>query len=228
MPKTSVLTNEVLLRQAVEASTSKAEVLLSLGLIPAGGNYKKLNEQCTKFGINTDGLKRNYDSFKRLQALPDALVFCENSTYSNRTHIKKRLLRDHGFEYKCAECGLGDEWNGRKIVLTLEHKNGVRNDHRLENLCFLCPNCHSQTTTYAGRNLRQGGICGDCGARLKKKVKACPQGCNKGAARPEREKIAWLPSDELRALVEEHGYSGVGRMLGVSDNAVRKRLRTHS
>jgi predicted HNH restriction endonuclease len=28
----------------------------------------------------------------------------------------------------------------------------MNNDNRLENLRFLCPNCHSQTTTYGSRN----------------------------------------------------------------------------
>lgn len=232
MPRTSVLNDEGLLREAVEASTTKAEVLLTLGLIPAGGNYKALREKCEKFGISTENLGRNYDylaDFGRLASIPDELVFCENSTYSNRANIKKRLVRDHGFEYECVECGLGDEWNGKSIMLTLEHKNGVRNDHRLENLCFLCPNCHSQTDTYAGRNLRQGRTCADCGIRMSKNLKLCPQGCDKTAVRPrpEREKITWLPTADLTALVAEHGYSKAGRILGVSDNAIRKRIRTH-
>lgn len=48
--------------------------------------------------------------------------------------------------------GLGDEWNGNKISLHLDHINGISGDHRLENLRFLCPNCHSQTKNYTGRN----------------------------------------------------------------------------
>jgi hypothetical protein len=43
-------------------------------------------------------------------------------------------------------------WNKKKIVLQLEHKNGIHNDNRLENLEFLCANCHSQTDTYCGLN----------------------------------------------------------------------------
>lgn len=47
---------------------------------------------------------------------------------------------------------MGPSWNGQPLVLQLEHKNGINNDNRLENLAFICPNCHSQTPTYAGRN----------------------------------------------------------------------------
>lgn len=57
--------------------------------------------------------------------------------------------------YKCMECGLENEWNNKKISLQLEHKNGINNDNRLENLGFLCPNCHSQTDSYAGKNKKK-------------------------------------------------------------------------
>ena len=56
--------------------------------------------------------------------------------------------------YLCGICGLGPEWNGMVLVLQIDHINGDSTDSRLENLRFLCPNCHSQTETFAGRNCR--------------------------------------------------------------------------
>jgi Zn finger protein HypA/HybF involved in hydrogenase expression len=70
---------------------------------------------------------------------------------SNRTHVKKRLIKENLLTYECYKCGL-KEWNGKAISLQLEHINGINNDNRIENLCLLCPNCHSQTDTFAGRN----------------------------------------------------------------------------
>ena len=82
---------------------------------------------------------------------PDAQVFVENSTYE-RGHIKARIIKQNLIPYECGECGLIDKWNGKSIVLRLDHRNGTNNDHRIENLRFLCPNCDSQQLTYCGRN----------------------------------------------------------------------------
>jgi 5-methylcytosine-specific restriction endonuclease McrA len=78
-------------------------------------------------------------------------VFVENSSYA-RHHIKKRILKEKLIEYKCQCCGLGNLWNQQKLVLQLDHINSVNNDHRLENLRFVCPNCHTQQHTYAAKN----------------------------------------------------------------------------
>lgn len=78
-------------------------------------------------------------------------VFVENTTYA-RHHIKHRVITENLIPYECEKCGIKDEWQGEEIVLQLEHKNGKNNDNRLENLGFLCPNCHSQTKTYAAKN----------------------------------------------------------------------------
>jgi len=65
--------------------------------------------------------------------------------------MKKILLSKNLLEYKCYHCGI-KEWNSKEISLQLEHINGINNDNRVENLTLLCPNCHSQTPTFAGKN----------------------------------------------------------------------------
>lgn len=68
--------------------------------------------------------------------------------------VKERLLQEGILKEQCTECGVGNEYNGKPLVLELDHINGKRNDHRLKNLRILCPNCHSQTPTFRGRKLK--------------------------------------------------------------------------
>ena len=80
-----------------------------------------------------------------------AEYFCENSV-ARTGAIKKIIIKEKLLEYKCEKCGNDGLWYDESIVLELDHKNGNNKDNRLENLRFLCPNCHSQTSTYKGRN----------------------------------------------------------------------------
>jgi transposase-like protein len=70
---------------------------------------------------------------------------------TNRTHLKGRLLAAGLKENRCELCGIST-WQGRQLNVQLHHKNGDGTDNRLENVQFLCPNCHSQTDTYGGKN----------------------------------------------------------------------------
>jgi 5-methylcytosine-specific restriction endonuclease McrA len=73
---------------------------------------------------------------------------------TTRASIKPRLIQAGLLTEKCARCGIM-EWLGQPLSLELHHVNGVNSDHRLENLQLLCPNCHSQTDTYGGRNAKK-------------------------------------------------------------------------
>ena len=75
----------------------------------------------------------------------------------SRTHIKRRLVRLGLLEERCRECGIAN-WRGAPLSLCLHHLNGDSDDNRLENLVLLCPNCHSQTENFAGRNVRRRDV----------------------------------------------------------------------
>lgn len=68
--------------------------------------------------------------------------------------VKERFIKK--VDYSCNDCGISS-WNGKPIVLELDHKNGNNRDNRLENLQLLCPNCHSQTETYKSKNCKKPG-----------------------------------------------------------------------
>ncbi len=69
----------------------------------------------------------------------------------NRSTVKRRLLEAGILSNRCEWCGI-TEWRGRPISIQIDHVNGIHDDHRLENLRMLCPNCHSQTDTHGARN----------------------------------------------------------------------------
>ena len=71
-----------------------------------------------------------------------------------RSTIKRRLLQAGKLCNRCDFCGLS-EWRGQPLSIQIDHINGIRDDHRLENLRMLCPNCHSQTETYGARNRKR-------------------------------------------------------------------------
>jgi Zn finger protein HypA/HybF involved in hydrogenase expression len=86
-------------------------------------------------------------------------IFVRNST-ADRSQVKRRLLRDLRWPYTCHACsnvmfetrdGL-PFWLDKPVTLQLEHRNGNNTDNRIENLDLFCPLCHSQTSTYSGRN----------------------------------------------------------------------------
>ena len=71
--------------------------------------------------------------------------------YYQTFKLKNRLVKEGIKTNKCECCGI-DSWNKKNINCHLDHINGDNSDHRLENLRMICPNCHSQTDTYCGKN----------------------------------------------------------------------------
>jgi DNA-binding transcriptional ArsR family regulator len=108
-----------------------------------------------RFGFSsaawTDAVRRGY-----AVAHPVAMPIEELLRGSrNRRHLKRRLVQAGLLLALCAQCGI-TTWRGRPLALELHHINGDGQDNRLENLTLLCPNCHSQTDSWGGRNSRGG------------------------------------------------------------------------
>jgi DNA-binding transcriptional ArsR family regulator len=97
-----------------------------------------------------DAVRRG-DVQTRPHAAPIELYLVDGRTV-NRGHLKGRLLGAGLKEGRCELCGI-NEWRGEPLSLALHHINGDGQDNRLENLQLLCPNCHSQTPNFSGRNM---------------------------------------------------------------------------
>jgi Zn finger protein HypA/HybF involved in hydrogenase expression len=94
----------------------------------------------------------NYRDFSKI-LIGEEIV--KNSYRNSITGALKRYLyRNEIKKEKCEDCGI-TEWNNKKISFDLEHIDGNSSNNLLENLKILCPNCHSQTSTYKGRNIKK-------------------------------------------------------------------------
>ncbi|MBK5306008.1 MAG: HNH endonuclease [Frankiaceae bacterium] len=144
---------EIDLAKAVASSTTKAEILRSLGYQARPGLYRALNEAIEAAGIETQHLiPRGWSRGLTLPprtALQDLL---RRGSLVQTNYLRQRLLREGVFDHRCDCCGLS-EWNGQPIPLELDHIDGDRTNNEIENLRLLCPNCHAQTATYRGRNV---------------------------------------------------------------------------
>ena len=138
---------------------------------PAGCEIlKKVNSEATKRSFSNGSRLSQKEVYQQLSTTTkdnmnwakgktltqNEEIFTENSLYSNEM-VKDRIVKNNLIEYKCVKCGI-DSWCNETIVLDLDHINGNNLDNRLINLRYLCPNCHSQTDTYKGRNKNSGKL----------------------------------------------------------------------
>lgn len=221
----------------MERALCWADVLRALGYAAKGANYQTVQRWVGRWGISVehfdaDAARRRAS---RARARPLSEVMVANSSYPRGT-LKERLFAAGLKPRHCELCGQGEEWQGRRMALVLDHINGVANDHRLQNLQVVCPNCAATLDTHCGRNLPRERVCPGCQATFRPRHirhRYCSQACVgavqgerlRGVPQPGRRKVDRPPHDRLLTEIADLGYSAVGRRYGVSDNAVREWVR---
>lgn len=148
------------LQSIINNCNSKVKVLKELGLRMTGGNYNTLNNLIKKYNLDISHFKGS-GWRKGKKGTDDVCSFKLNDILQNETSYKsssllKRLISNQIKEYKCENCGIS-EWNNKPISLELHHIDGNHNNNSIDNLQILCPNCHSQTFNYRGRNVKKTG-----------------------------------------------------------------------
>lgn len=138
----------------IKNSSNIAEVLFKLGYTVKGNSwgYSQIKQRMTDLNLSFSDFKgKSPFATKREASKISKDKLLTNGSKHNRTVLRRYIVTNKLLPYKCSICGL-TYWNNKTLSLELDHINGVNNDNRLENLRFLCPNCHSQTSTYGSRN----------------------------------------------------------------------------
>lgn len=152
----------------VKQSYSIADVCRLCGWKPIGGNYGIIKRYIKEYELDTShflGKRSNIGNRLNQHKEKKAENYLKKDSYIKLTTLRDKLVREGIKKYKCEECGIS-EWNGKQISLQIHHINGDNTDNRIENIMFLCPNCHSQTDTFCGKkNIKNEKkyYCRNCG-----------------------------------------------------------------
>jgi hypothetical protein len=181
------------------------------------------------------------DEFYRRRKGTDLSPYCKKCS-NLQTVERQRKLKEKAIDYlggKCNKCS----YDKCPAALDFHHLDPTEKDFtisqvsrtawnekiqkELDKCVLLCANCHREThweeknfINLSPRKEKKVYSCGSCGSEITSKAKHC-----RPCSLTQREKIQWPENLELAKMVEDKGYSATGRLLGVSDAAVRKRLK---
>lgn len=149
------------LQNAVNNSKSFAQVMKFLGLTPSGNAYSIIKRNIHSNNIDVSHFtgkgwtKGTKGKSKGPPKIPLNEILSGLHPQYQSYKLKLRLLEAGCFIPQCYSC-FNTIWCDRPIPLQLEHKDGNRENNKLENLTLLCPNCHAMTETFAGKNKKNG------------------------------------------------------------------------
>jgi len=220
-----------ILCKITKESNSIAEIIRKCEMISSGASYKILKKRLDEEKINYEHINLGLGSNKGRnfirEKIPIEQILVENSEY-NRANLKKRLISELNWKEECSACGNLGEWQGKKLSLQLDHINGNSKDNRIDNLRFLCPNCHSQTSTFSGK-IHLKNKCKLCENKISNKNTKYCMNCYVETIAPQigmkQRKVDRPSKDVINQEVEKLGYRGTGRKYGVSDNTIRKWIK---
>ncbi len=145
------------LREAVSSSRSYGQILVRLGLRPAGANYQQITKYIKEYNLDTAHLLgrgwKKGGKFPNVFKIPLEKILIEESDYQS-FKLKNRLFSANLKPRHCEMCGWAQTTQDGYLPLELDHINGNHRDNRLVNLRILCPNCHSLQPTHRGRKQR--------------------------------------------------------------------------
>jgi hypothetical protein len=221
---------------AVKTSSSVTATCLLLNLRPTGRNHSFIKQHIRRLGISTSHFNGMTSGLRRVNAprrTPDSEIFKKNGKWIG-TALRKRVIADGRLVYKCDICPNDGTHMGKPLTLHLDHKDGDHFNSEWSNLRWLCPNCHTQTPTYARshRDLKARITlqCATCKrsferrpSRIKTRTAYCSQLCS---ARGKKKRPQLVDRENVKQLFAQlNNCSAVARQLGVSSSLISKIVR---
>ena len=214
----------------IQESFTFTEILKKCNLDNKGSNINTLKRRAIKENVDFSHIKsgRNHNKGRifikeRISLLQAKEKYFIENRCNRRETIKILLLRYNLIPHECNECKCSSLWNSKFLSLQLHHLNGKNDDNRIENLIFLCPNCHSQTENYAGKSTKKKFFCQKCNSQTKGYSELCLKCSSFNTRKVER------PSKEiLEKEILNNSMVSIGKKYGVSDNAIRKWCQSYN
>lgn len=142
------------LRKAVKDSICWSDVCRKVNVTICTYSFKRIQSLVEEYDISTSHFNKGKALRRGKCNWTEDEIFVENCSIT-RGGLRPALKRIGFYTGFCAECGNSDNWNGKPLTIEIDHKNGICTDNRKENLQWLCPNCHSQTSTYRKSNINR-------------------------------------------------------------------------
>lgn len=226
-----------LLSEIVISSISVAEVIRKLGLKQSGGNHTHISNRIASYGIDTShflGSRANSGPNHKPDKLSPERILVNDRFDGRRDSAAnlRRALLESGVEHKCAECGLPPFWNDKYLQLQVDHVNGIITDNRIENLRFICGNCHLQTSNFGIKNSPKyfSKVVTIKSPKLMKKFVPKPSEINPNWRRQPKfstRKVERPSKEVLEKFLWEKPTSQIAIDFGVSDNAITKWAKSY-
>ncbi len=140
--------------------------------------YFKNNHGYKNIKSNSTAKKRcikeniSFNHFKKRNKILTKTALTKIAYSYNSTSFKTFLIKEGLLKEICSKCQLGNMWQNEPIKLQLEHIDGDHYNNEITNLTLLCPNCHSQTSTWCGKN-NNSKKCPDCDKKIRKDSERC-------------------------------------------------------
>ena len=142
--------------EVVKEVYNVADFCRAVGWQPRGANYQVFYKYVKEYNLDIShftGRKTNLGN-KNKVGLSKEEFFKKDKLIKSSDLIKK-IISTNDREYKCEVCGI-TKWQGKELKLQVHHIDGDHLNNELSNLQLICPNCHSQTDTYAGKKNKKG------------------------------------------------------------------------